>query len=197
MGFVSYFEDIRERLSGQVRDMRDEIAQMSTASSAISLDKAQAIQRTCEAFVKRLDGFMEVATDPGFDLAANYQKLTEDMDRLRMDFALLEKDRASEHDGRMRAEERLKTVEADMAAARQEIEQLRRDMEDDALRKRRERLEKRVALLSDSNTRKDREIHHLKATLVKKDRIRQELKDFAADPASFYDQYPPTSGVRR
>jgi predicted nuclease with TOPRIM domain len=85
MGWASYLEDIIERLSSDL----DEIRNASTPDIERPA-KLRALIRVCERFIADINEHLEVATDPQLDLANELIKLKEANRRLGLKANLLE-----------------------------------------------------------------------------------------------------------
>ncbi|MDF1597621.1 MAG: hypothetical protein P1T08_16200 [Acidimicrobiia bacterium] len=116
MGWVSFLEDISDRLTDDLHRFREALENPSI-SSAESLQRSRALLSACEAVLANIEKPLELATDPLFDMAYEISELDREKAKLESDIADMSKRRD-------RIADELDLLKADRTALRLEKRRL-------------------------------------------------------------------------
>lgn len=83
MGFVSYLEDITDRLNQGIQTWSRDLSEGSADASAPDFKKFQALVLTASRDLARLVNLLDIATDPSLDLANEVNSLRAENERLK------------------------------------------------------------------------------------------------------------------
>ncbi len=93
MGWVSYLEDITERLTQDLEKYRD-LARNTDASSAELRVQVESLLRACDSALDQIQQHLELATDPEFDMAYEINELDKEKAKLEQEISDLQNRRA-------------------------------------------------------------------------------------------------------
>lgn len=89
MGWVSYLEDITDRLTQDLEQYR-ELARSENASSAQGRVQVESLLAACDNALEQIRGHLELATDPEFDMAFEISELDKEKAKLELEVSSLE-----------------------------------------------------------------------------------------------------------
>jgi len=87
MGWVSYLEDVRDRLNDDLFRMKQTLSDAKTTSSTGGddyVDQSRAIVHACEKFLTEIVGAIDMATDPEVELVGRLREAEAARDRLQI-----------------------------------------------------------------------------------------------------------------
>lgn len=120
MGWVSYLEDITERLGQDLETFR-ELARQRDTSSAQLRSQVQALLRACDTALAEIRSHLELATDPQFDMAYEISQLDKEKAQLEGEVSDLEK-------RKRRLQGALESLESERKGLKLEVKNLNRRM---------------------------------------------------------------------
>ena len=82
MGWVSYLEDITDRLTDDVGRFHDSLTRADLRSAAEVRHQAEVLLRACETALADIRSHLELATDPHFDMAYEITELNKEKAQL-------------------------------------------------------------------------------------------------------------------
>lgn len=120
MGWSSTYEDILERMSAALGQLRSDVPDdLSTATDT----NRQAIDRSLAALFKIINeaqSCLEIGTDPALNLAVELNHIRRQLDELRLNFAMSQKQEA-------KLQSDLDKVRIELATAKQKQKDLRQE----------------------------------------------------------------------
>jgi chromosome segregation ATPase len=85
MGWVSYLEDITDRLTDDLNRTRATLARTPASDGAHIREEAMALLKACETALSDIRSHLELATDPHFDMAYEITQLDKEKAELEAD----------------------------------------------------------------------------------------------------------------